>query len=310
MDTSVIIGLIHSEKALRFLFSNLYYDFVNFQKKALMKKKEPSKLRTLRRLVKKAGGMVVAFSGGLDSALLAAVAAQELGNRALAVTAISPTYPMAEQMAAQRLAALLGIRHVKIRSNELKIPGFVENPVNRCYYCKQELFKKLTALAQRKGLPVVTDGTNVDDRGDYRPGRRAAREWGVVSPLLDAGLRKNDIRRFSRYMGLPTADKPSFACLASRFPYGSRITADKLRAVNRMEEMIRALGIRQVRVRHHGDVGRIEVEPQDIGKLCRPSIRRKLAQAAKRAGFLYLALDLQGYRTGSLNESLLLKSKK
>jgi uncharacterized protein len=179
--------------------------------------------------------MAIAFSGGLDSTLLAAVAVRELGDRALAMTALSPTYPVSEQKEAKRLAAQLGIRHVLVRSNELKIPGFAGNPVNRCYFCKRELFKILKSVARRHGLRAIADGTNADDLGDYRPGRKAAKEWGVVSPLLEVGLGKADIRKLSRSLGLPTADKPSFACLASRFPYGSRITLRKLRAVDRVE---------------------------------------------------------------------------
>jgi len=266
--------------------------------------RENVKLRKLRSLIRKTGGMAIAFSGGLDSTLLAAVAVRELGDRALAMTALSPTYPVSEQEEAKRLAARLGIRHVVVRSNELKIPGFAGNPVNRCYYCKRELFKILKGLARKHGLRVIADGTNADDLGDYRPGRKAAGEWGVVSPLLDAGLGKADIRRLSRELGLPTADKPSFACLASRFPYGSRITAAKLRAVDRMEQAIRRLGIRQLRVRHHGDVARIEVDPADIARLSQPRVRAALVKAGRAAGFTHVALDLRGYRTGSMNEGL------
>ena len=267
-------------------------------------KHEDAKLRRLREAIRRTGGLVIAFSGGLDSTLLAAVAAEVLGDRAVAVTALSPTYPAAEQKEARQLAARLGIRHVIVDSNELKIPGFADNPVNRCYYCKRELFDVLTRVARRRKLPFVADGTNADDLRDYRPGRRAAEEKGVVSPLLEAGLTKDDIRRLSRTLGLPTADKPSFACLASRFPYGSRITERKLRAVDQVENAVRRLGFRQVRVRHHGDIARIEVEAGEIERLCRPASRGRIVKAAKAAGFLYVTVDLAGYRTGSMNEGL------
>lgn len=266
--------------------------------------KESPKLKKLRRLIRETGGMAIAFSGGLDSTFLAAVAVQELGDRALAMTALSPTYPAAEQEEAKRFAVELGIKHVIVESNELKIPGFAGNPVNRCYYCKRELFKILKDVAGQHGLRAVADGTNADDMSDYRPGRRAAREGGVMSPLLDAGLGKKDIRQLSRAMGLPTAEKPSFACLASRFPYGSRITAKKLLAVDQVEQAVRRLGFRQVRVRHHGEVARIEVEIDELERLCRSPNRQKVLQAAKEAGFLYVTVDLAGYRTGSMNEGL------
>jgi len=182
------------------------------------------KYNKLCQIIRKTGGLVIAFSGGVDSTFLAAVAAKELGDQALAVTALSPTYPKKEQNEAARLAARVKIRHVCVESNELLIPGFEENPPDRCYHCKKELFTVLRGVADQEGLRWIADGTNADDLGDYRPGRRAAKELGVLSPLLQAGLGKGEIRELSRMMSLPTADKPAFACLASRFPYGSRIT--------------------------------------------------------------------------------------
>ncbi len=262
------------------------------------------KMLKLRRILRGTGGLAVAFSGGVDSTFLVAVAKEELGDRLLALTAVSPTYPAGERNEAVKIASLLGVKQVVVRSNELRIPGFAANPPDRCYHCKSELFRILKKAARRRGIAKIADGANADDTKDYRPGRRAAGEAGVMSPLLEAGLGKAEIRRLSRRMNLPTADKPAYACLASRFPYGSRITAQKLKAVDAVEQGIRTLGFRQVRARHHGDLVRIEVGPDEVKGFFRRGTRQKVVKLARSAGFAYVSVDLQGYRTGSMNETL------
>jgi uncharacterized protein len=263
-----------------------------------------AKFERLRAILRNTNGIAIAFSGGVDSAFLCAVAQQELGGKALAVTAASPTYPAAEQNEAARLAKSLGIQQIVVNSNELDIPHFADNPPDRCYHCKSELFRIVREVADRHGLMFVADGTNADDEDDYRPGRRAADELSVISPLLESRLTKQDIRTLSRRLDLPTANKPSFACLASRFPYGSRITEQKLKAVDAVESALRSLGFLQVRVRHHGDLARIEVEKDDIARLAAPDVRDKIVHMAKQAGFRFVSVDLEGYRTGSMNEQL------
>jgi len=250
------------------------------------------------------GSAVVAFSSGVDSTFLLRVAHEELGDRVVAVTARSHTFPKRELDEAAAFCRAEGVRHEVIDSEELDIPGFAENPPDRCYHCKRELFNRLLAFARENGLAAVLEGSNIDDDGDYRPGRRAIRELGIVSPLHEVGLTKAEIRELSREMGLPTSDKPSFACLASRFPYGERITAAGLARVEKAEQWLldAGFGLRQLRVRSHGDMARIEVPPDDIPRLAARAA--EIAAAFKDLGFAYVTLDLLGYRTGSMNETL------
>jgi len=245
---------------------------------------------------------VIGFSGGVDSTFLFSVAVDVLGGRALAVTATSETYPERELAEAQELAAMIGGRHRLVVSEELDIPEFQENPRDRCYYCKKELFGKLRAIADSEGLPHVLDGTNLDDLRDHRPGRRAAAELGVVSPLEKAGLTKDDIRRLSQSLQLPTWNKPAYACLSSRFPYGTAITAERVRQVGQAEEGLYCLGFRILRVRYHGDVARLELGPEEF-RAATGHLREEVLHCIKTAGFVYVSVDLQGYRIGAMNEA-------
>jgi len=249
-------------------------------------------------------GVVVAFSGGVDSTFLLAAASRALGERVLAVTGESASVPERELAEAVELAARIGARHRVVPTRELDDPGYRPNPPDRCYHCKRLLFGQLREVADLEGLAVVVEGSNADDCGDYRPGSLAATEIGVRSPLAEVGLTKQEIRELSRELGLPTWDKPAMACLASRIPYGDEITVERLGRVERAEGALRDLGIRQLRVRDHGDVARIEVPVEELSSLMDSRKRREVVEAVRRAGYRYVALDLEGYRTGAMNESL------
>ena len=248
--------------------------------------------------------VLVAFSGGVDSTFLLKAAHDALGDRAAAATALSESYPRAELEESKRLAALIGARQILIETKELEMEGYRRNSPERCYFCKSELFEKLLPLAEREGFRTVAYGEIADDRADHRPGARAATERRVRAPLAEVGLTKLEIRLLSKELGLPTWDKPSFACLSSRIPYGSEVTREKLAMIERAEDALRGLGLRQFRVRHHDTVARLELDPADFEAVLEPAIRDLLVARLKEIGYLYVTLDLQGYRTGSLNEVL------
>lgn len=264
------------------------------------------KERTLRETLTSLGSVVVAYSGGVDSAYLAVVAHDTLGSRAVAITADSPSYPDRHRQLAVATAAQFGFRHEIIHTSELERPEYRANPANRCYYCKHELYTHLSRIAAERGA-VVVDGNNADDRGDYRPGRQAAREFGVRSPLDDADLGKQEIRALAREAGMTIWDEPASACLSSRIPYHTEVTDEKLRQIERAEEVLRAHGFRTCRVRHHDDLARIELGRNELPRAIDPGLSATLVREIKAVGYRYVTIDLQGYRTGSLNEGLLLR---
>jgi uncharacterized protein len=251
--------------------------------------------------------VVVAFSGGVDSTFLARAAGDALGDRALLVTADSETYPASELAAATELARSLGMRHVVVQTRELDNPEYARNPTNRCFFCKEELFATLAPIAAREGFRHLVYGANVDDLGDHRPGMESARQRGVRAPLIEAGLGKAEIRELSRALGLCTWDKPSFACLSSRFQYGDRITADKLRRIDAAEEYLRSLGFRQFRVRHHDRLARLEIPLDELPKLWDEGRREAIVARFRELGYVYVTVDLAGFQSGSANILLNLK---
>jgi uncharacterized protein len=261
------------------------------------------KREKLGELLRGYGKAAVAFSGGVDSSYLCSAAVGELGDNAIAITIVSPMLPKSELDDARKVAELVGIRHLLVESPDIEEEVAV-NPKDRCYFCKKREFGSISAAAHKLGIGVVLDGTNTDDEGDYRPGMRAIAELGVASPLREAGLSKEDIRELSRRRGLPTAEKPAFACLASRIPYGERIDSEKLGRVEKAEDYLRGLGLRQFRVRSHGDLARIEVSPEERSKLFSEEKLDAIADAFSSFGFMYSSLDLAGYKRGSLNKAI------
>ena len=262
------------------------------------------KLDLLRESLGVFDGLAVAFSGGVDSSLLLKVASDVLGDKLIAVTGRSPSVPQRELEGAASFCKQFGIRHVMVDTHEFELEGFAQNPPDRCYRCKRELLTAIRDAACSYGISVVAEGSNLDDQGDYRPGSRAVEELDTISPLRDAGFTKDDVRMLARYLGLPNWDKPAFACLNTRFAYGERITLDKLAMVDDAEAFLNELDFTNVRVRFHDGIARIEVPPCDIERLAAPEVREMVAKKLKSLGFLYVSVDLEGYRIGSMNDTL------
>jgi len=267
-----------------------------------------AKFEDLTNLLRKTNGVLVAFSAGVDSTFLLKIAHRVLGEGAIALTASSPTAPPGELEAAQAFVKELGCRHIILDSHELANPSFSQNPANRCFFCKDELYRICREQADRLGIGVIVDGTNLDDLNDHRPGLKAAMKWGVRHPLVEAQMTKDDIRRYSRELDLPTWDKPASPCLSSRFPYGTEINLERLKRVAACELFMKQLRFREFRVRYHGDLARIEVSQSEFDRLFEKETRHAIIQKFKEVGFSYVSLDLQGYRAGSMNEALLRKS--
>jgi uncharacterized protein len=263
-----------------------------------------AKLNQLETLLRATNGAIIAFSAGVDSTFLLKIASAILGDRAIALTAASPTMPPGELEAAKDFAKTLGCRHIVLDSNELANPSFAKNPANRCFFCKDELYRICRDQSEKLKVPVIVDGTNLDDLKDHRPGLKAAKEWGIRHPLVEAQMTKEDIRRHSRALNLSTWDKPSSPCLSSRFPYGTEINLERLGKIGACEVYLKQLRFREFRVRYHGDLARIELSPQEIGRFFDETTRQAVVKKFKEIGFNYVSLDLQGYRTGSMNETL------